>query len=35
MDYESIKQYIGNRQQLFSVRESRLTGGRADGVRVR
>ena len=34
MDYESIKQYIGNRQQLFSVRESRLTGGRADGVRV-
>ena len=34
MDYESIKQYIGNRQQLFSVRESRLSGGRADGVRV-
>ncbi len=34
MDYESIKQYIGNRQQLFSVRESRLVGGRADGVRV-
>jgi len=34
MKYESIKHYIGNPEQLFSVRESRLCGGRADGVRV-
>lgn len=34
MNYSETKQYIGNREQLFSVRESRLVGGRADGVRV-
>ena len=34
MNYIEEKQYIGNRDQLFSVRESRLVGGRADGVRV-
>ena len=34
MQYLEEKQYIGNREQLFSVRESRLIGGRADGVRV-
>jgi len=34
MDYETMKQYVGNRAQLFSVRESRLCGGRGDGVRV-
>jgi hypothetical protein len=34
MKYQDEKQYIGNREQLFSVRQSRLTGGRADGVRI-
>ena len=34
MDYSEMKPYIGNREQLFSVRESRLIGGRADGIRV-
>ena len=34
MNYSEVKQYVGNREQLFTVRESRLVGGRADGVRV-
>ena len=34
MNYIEEKQFVGNREQLFSVRESRLIGGRADGVRV-
>ena len=34
MNYSELKPYVGNREQLFSVRESRLVGGRADGVRV-
>lgn len=34
MNYFETKPYVGNREQLFSVRESRLIGGRADGVRV-
>ena len=34
MNYSDMKPYVGNREQLFSVRESRLVGGRADGVRV-
>lgn len=34
MKYQQEKQYIGNREQLFSIRQSRLIGGRADGVRV-
>jgi len=34
MNYSELKSYTGSREQLFSVRESRLVGGRADGVRV-
>lgn len=34
MKYSESKPYIGNREQLFSVRESRLIGGRSDGVHV-
>lgn len=34
MNYQQEKQYIANIEQLFSVRRSRLAGGRADGVQV-
>lgn len=34
MTYQEEKLYVGNREQLFSVKESRLCGGRQDGVRV-
>lgn len=34
MNYPSIKPYIGNLEQVFSVRKSRIDGGRGDGVRI-
>jgi len=34
MEYRRLKEYIGHRAQLFEVRESRLSGGRADGTRI-
>ena len=34
MQYQEQKLYTGNPRQLFSVRESRLLGGKMDGVRV-
>ena len=34
MQYQEQKLYTGNPRQLFSVRESRLLGGKKDGVRV-
>ena len=34
MNYQQQKAYVGSRQQLFSVRESRIEGGRGDGVRI-
>ena len=34
MQYQKQKLYTGNPRQLFSVRESRLLGGKMDGVRV-
>lgn len=34
MEYQEQKTYVGNLRQLFGVRESRLAGGKADGVRV-
>lgn len=34
MHYQEQKLYTGSLRQLFSVREARLLGGKADGVRV-
>ena len=34
MKYQEQRVYTGNPRQLFSVRESRLLGGKMDGVRV-
>lgn len=34
MKYQEQRVYTGNLRQLFSVRESRLLGGKMDGVRV-
>lgn len=34
MEYRKELEYVGNISQLFHVQESRLTGGKADGVRM-
>lgn len=34
MDFKKEREYIGDINQLFAVREYRLTGGRSDGVRA-
>lgn len=34
MNYWQEKAYVGNLRQLFGVREARLMGGKADGIRV-
>ncbi|MBR5496174.1 MAG: DUF4432 family protein, partial [Oscillospiraceae bacterium] len=34
MDYQKQKEYIGNLDQLFSVKDYTFTGGRAQGVRA-
>ena len=34
MKYSSVRPYLGSIEQLFSVRRSRIDGGRGDGVRV-
>ena len=34
MNYQEQRTYVGNLRQLFGLRESRLAGGKADGVRI-
>ena len=34
MKYQEQRTYVGNLRQLFGLRESRLAGGKADGVRI-
>ena len=34
MNYQEQRPYVGNLRQLFGLRESRLAGGKADGVRI-
>ena len=34
MSYQRIKPYLGSLEQIFSLRRSRIDGGRGDGVRV-
>ena len=34
MDFQQTRRYIGNLEQLFTVKEYRLSGGAADGMRL-